>query len=95
MSQFSLEQKILTAPNVLAQDLAGESVLLNIKTEQYFSLDDIGTRMWQTLIEKDSIQSAIDALQVEYQVEPELLQKDVKNLIEELLANELVEVSNS
>ncbi|MEO1558406.1 MAG: PqqD family protein, partial [Cyanobacteria bacterium J06632_19] len=94
-SQFSLEQKISTAPNVLAQDLAGQSVLLNIQTEQYFSLDDVGTRMWQTLIDKDSIQSAIDALQVEYQVEPELLQKDVKNLIEELLANELVEVSNS
>lgn len=95
MLQFSLEQKISTAPNVLAQDLAGESVLLNIQTEQYFSLDDIGTQMWQTLIEKDSIQTAIDALQVEYNVEPELLQKDVKNLIEELLANELVEVSNS
>lgn len=79
----------------MAQDLAGQSVLLNIQTEQYFSLDDVGTRMWQTLIDKDSIQSAIDALQVEYQVEPELLQKDVKNLIEELLANELVEVSNS
>lgn len=95
MLQFSLEQKISIAPNVLAQDLAGESVLLNIQTEQYFSLDDIGTQMWQTLIEKDSIQTAIDALQVEYNVEPELLQKDVKNLIEELLANELVEVSNS
>lgn len=95
MSQFSLEQKVSSSSNVLAQDLAGQSVLLNLQTEEYYALDDIGTKMWQTLIEKDSIQSAIDALQVEYQVEPELLQKDVKNLIKELLANELVEVSNS
>ncbi|MCJ8280616.1 MAG: PqqD family protein [Rivularia sp. ALOHA_DT_140] len=51
--------------------------------------------MWQTLIEKDSIQIAIDALQVEYNVEPEKIQQDIENLIEELLANELVEVSNS
>lgn len=79
----------------MAQDLAGESVLLNLQTEEYYGLDDVGTRIWQTLTEKDSIQAAIDALVVEYKVDPEQLRQDVENLIAELLANGLVEVSDS
>lgn len=93
--KFSSEQKISAAPNVFAQDLAGESILLNLQTEQYFGLDDVGTQIWQTLLENNSIQNAINALLAEYDVEPTRLHQDVENLIEELLANELVEVSNS
>lgn len=95
MVQISLARKISARPTVIAQDLAGESVLLDLETEQYFGLDDVGTRIWQTLTEKDSIQSAIAALLEEYDVEPEQLQQDVKNLIQELLANGLVEISDS
>lgn len=79
----------------MAQDLAGESVLLNLQTEEYFGLDDVGTRIWQTLIEKDFIRSAIDVLQAEYDIDSERLQQDVENLIQELLAHGLVEVSDS
>ena len=93
--KFSLEQKISAAPNVFAQDLAGESILLNLQTEQYFGLDDVGTQIWQTLLENNSIQNAINTLLAEYDVEPTKLHQDVENLVEELLANELVEVSNS
>jgi hypothetical protein len=95
MSPISLNQQISAKPTVIAQDLAGESVLLDLQTEQYFGLDDVGTRIWQTLTAKDSIQSAIAALREEYDVEPEQLRQDVENLIQELLANELVEISNS
>jgi phosphoribosylformylglycinamidine (FGAM) synthase PurS component len=95
MSQISLNQKISAAPNVMAQDLAGESVLLDLTSEQYFGLDDVGTRMWQLLTEKDSIQTALDILQGEYDVDSAQLQQDVETLVEELLANGLVEVSDS
>ena len=79
----------------MVQDWAGESVLLNLQRSEYYGLDDVGTRIWQTLTEKDSIQAAIDALVVEYKVDPEQLRQDVENLIAELLANGLVEVSDS
>ena len=70
MADFPLSGNILAAFNVLYEDFEGESVLLNLQTEEYFGLDDIGTRIWQTLIEQDSIQAAMDALLVEYKVEP-------------------------
>ena len=42
-----------------------------------------------------SVQAAIDALLLEYKVEPEQLQQDVENIIAELLTNGLVEVRDS
>ena len=38
-------QSIKQADDVLHQELAGETVLLNLKTEHYFGLDPVGTRM--------------------------------------------------
>jgi hypothetical protein len=93
--KFQTNQKVSVAPNVLVQDLAGESVLLNLQTEQYFGLDDVGSRIWQVLTERESVGKAIDALGAEYDVEPEQLQQDVENLIEDLLAHGLVEVAGS
>lgn len=95
--QRLLNQKILAADNVLIQELAGQSVLLNLETEEYFGLDDVGTRIWQSLIdEKNSLKTTIELLQKEYQgVESEQLEQDLKNLMEELLANGLIEISES
>lgn len=90
-----LNQKISTTQNVLFQNLEEESILLNLQSEKYFSLDDTGTRICEVLIEKESIQAAIDTLLAEYDVEPEQLQKDVENLIEELLKHELVEINGT
>lgn len=96
-SQFlwSLDSKILAAKNVLMQDLSGESVLLNLQTEQYFGLDDVGTRMWQVLTEQSSIQAAIEVLLDDYDVESNQLEQDVKQLIGKLFEENLIEVADS
>ena len=36
---------------LLAQELAGETVLLDLASENYFGLDAVGTRVWQLLNE--------------------------------------------
>lgn len=78
--------------NVLFRELESESVILNLDSESYFGLDDVGTRMWLVLTESDSIQAAYEALEDEYDVEPDLLRKDLIELIEKLIENGLVEV---
>ena len=58
--------RISVPPDVLVSALAGESVLLNLKSEKYFGLDEIGTRMWSALASSDSIQQAYETLLAEY-----------------------------
>ena len=42
----SFADRAATPTHVLVRILDRESVLLNLETEQYFGLDETGTRMW-------------------------------------------------
>ncbi len=75
--------------------MVDESILLDLTREKYFSLDDVGTQMWKVLIESDSIQTAVDTLFEQYDVPYQLLQTDIEQLIEKLLASGLIEISDS
>ena len=66
MIDFSLRVSI--PDMVLFRELDGESVLLNLKTESYLGLDDVGTRMWTVLTAEPSVQAAYEVLLSEYDV---------------------------
>lgn len=85
--------RITVAPDVLVQELDGESVILNLKTERYFGLDDVGTRIFTAVTTSSSIDKAYESLLGEYDVDRTLLRKDIEELLEKLLGNGLVEIS--
>lgn len=90
---FSFDQKLTITQDTLINHIEGESVLLNLKSENYFGLDPVGTRMWTLLATSDSIQSAYEALLDEYDVGADKLRMDMQELIEKLIANGLMEVA--
>src|SRR5215475_10489895 len=89
----SFDQKLAPTDDTLINVIEGESVLLNLKSESYFGLDQVGTRMWTLLTTSDSIQSAFEALLDEYDVGADKLRMDMQDLIEKLIANGLMEVA--
>jgi hypothetical protein len=64
--------------------VGGEGVLLNLDTERYYVLDDVGMRMWQVLAEGGDVTAALDALLAEYEVDRDALVQDLVRLIGEL-----------
>jgi len=44
---LSFSGRVEVPKNVLVRFLGKECVLLNLKSEIYYGLDEIGTRMWQ------------------------------------------------
>jgi hypothetical protein len=78
--------------HVLVRFLDRESVLLNIETEQYFGLDETGTRMWQLLTGSPSIDAAYQELLAEFDVEPELLRANLMELLSRLVDGGLLQV---
>ena len=86
-------ERLQMPSNVLFRELEGECVLLNLDTESYFGLDDVGTRMWLALTQADSINAALAALQQEFEVEPDRLRRDLEELAVELLEQGLLERS--
>ena len=54
--------KISVPSHVLVRVFENESVILNLNTESYHGLDDVGTRMWTALTRSASIQEAFEVL---------------------------------
>ena len=77
--------------HVLVQQIAGESILLNLQSERYFGLDEVGTRIWNLVTTSKSIESAYEALLGEYEVDAEQLRRDVQSLVLNLVENGLLE----
>ena len=86
----SFDQSVQVPDHVLVRELVGESVLLNLDSETYFGLDEIGTRFWLLLTESPSIQAAYETLQAEFDVEPEQLRRDLEILLGQLLEQGLL-----
>jgi len=76
------------------RQIEGESVLLNLQSEQYFGLDEVGTRMWVALTSANSIQEAYETLLGEYEVDAEKLRQDLQGLLEKLVEKGLIEVAS-
>lgn len=82
-------------PDVLHQEMGGETVLLNLANEKYFGLDLVGTRVWQLLNETQSANDVVTRLTEEYDVPTEQLRADVERLITELVAAGLVSIGET
>ena len=90
----SFAQSVSVPTGVLFRELDGEAVLLNLDSEAYLGLDEVGTRMWTVLTTSDSVQAAYETLLAEYDVAPDVLHRDIAKLVRELAAHGLLELSN-
>jgi Coenzyme PQQ synthesis protein D (PqqD) len=92
MMIFSFDDRIKLPDDVLISGLQAESVLLNLDSERYYGLNDVGTRMLTLLTSSDSIGGAYNTLLDEFDVEAEVLRRDLISTIEELAKHGLVEI---
>ena len=90
---ISFTDRVKVPEEVLISGLQDESVLLNLDSERYYGLDDVGTRMFSVLTSSDSVQSAWERLKNEYDVDHEVLRQDLIALVESLVEQGLIEVT--
>ena len=83
-SDIGLSASATPASQVLFQELDGEAVLLNLESESYFGLDDVGTRIWQLLVEHAQLRRVYEQMQKEYDVEEDKLRTDILGLVTKL-----------
>lgn len=85
-----LPATVTACEHVVFQKLEDDAVLLNLETERYFELDDVGTRMWQLLTESDDTEHVLAQLLREYEVDESTLRDDLATLIEQLSKSGLI-----
>jgi len=75
---------------VKIRELDGEAVLLNLDSEKYFGLDEVGTSMINALTSGNTVEKACESLLEQYTVDPDTLKSDMDQLIEKLLEKGLI-----
>ena len=89
---MKLDQKVTFADTVFAQEVDGEMVLLDMESENYFGLDEVGTAIWQAMQEKENLKEVLEVLLEQYEVEEEMLKKDLFDFVGKLVESGLVKV---
>lgn len=93
--QIQLSDRVIVPDGVHIQGVSGEAIILNLKTERYYGLNEIGARMWEVMITADSLQTALDLLLTEYEVEPATLRGDLLELVTRLVEDGLLEIAHA
>jgi hypothetical protein len=94
MTHLSLPKKVKISDNVLFQQINNECVLLDMDSEQYFGLNDVGARIWQILSEDGDTEKALSLLLAEYETDEITLRTDMVNLLTELGNEKLIIIEN-
>ncbi len=85
--------RIVASQQQVSCDFSGEAAILNLKNGVYYGLDPIGARIWNLIQEPRTLAELRHILIAEYDVDAARLESDIRDLLERLAENELVEIS--
>jgi len=75
---------------VIAQKASNDFLLFNMDDGNYYSLNDIGGRIWELCDGNHSVSQLVAAIAAEYDASAEVLEKDIVELVEGLQNGKLI-----
>ncbi|MBV6627770.1 MAG: PqqD family protein [Rivularia sp. (in: Bacteria)] len=85
-----LNQKLSIPENVIAQELTGEIVILEMESESYYNLNSVASRIWELLTSLENVEASIQQLLQVYLVDEATLSQDVTNFADEFVQEGLL-----
>jgi hypothetical protein len=76
--------------SVLSATVGEEIVMMNAESGRYLGLDAIGSDIWRRLETPCSFGSLVDALAADYEADRAVIAEDVRKLLAEMAAQDLV-----
>jgi hypothetical protein len=90
MPLFAEDTYLRRKEQVIAQENSGALVLFNMDDGQYYSLNEIGNRIWELCDGSRSIGQVVSILCDEYESPAEIVNSDALELLEELVLADLL-----
>ena len=93
MFRISLDTPITKdTAKVIDRVVEGETLVIHLPSGNYFSLNAVGTEIWENIDGKRTARELAEIVAAEYDVDPERAQADGVNLISDLAGEGLVVV---
>ncbi|MBL7130820.1 MAG: PqqD family protein [Candidatus Omnitrophica bacterium] len=67
-----------------------EAVILNLGNGYYYSLNEVGTEIWEAINKQKSLDEVLSLLKEEYQLPEKQLRRDLTKLVKDLEKEELI-----
>ena len=97
---FKIEQAdldhyiVFVSKDAIFRNLDDETIILNMESNVYCGLNEVGARIWELLKELKSVKAILDTLLEEYEVEIDQCKNELLTLLQDLLDNELIDVKD-
>lgn len=82
-------------PEVVADVIDGEAVIMNLKTGRYFSSQGTGGECWDALAAGLSVAQLVDQLAEKYAADRATIEAAVAGFVEDLVSHELIAPSDA
>ncbi len=92
MREMNARTRIVASKDQVSCDLAGESIILNLKNGIYYGLNPMGARIWSLIQERRRVDEVRDQILDEYEVEREVCERELLALLSDLEENGLIDV---
>ena len=76
--------------DVAAKVLDGEAIMINLALGTYYSLDRVGTVVWELIEEEHTLEHIVEGLTSRFDVSPEIARTDLQRLVGEMLEEGIV-----
>jgi Coenzyme PQQ synthesis protein D (PqqD) len=87
------ESRVVVSKDQVACDMGEDTTIVTWRNDVYYGLDPVGKRVWQLLQEPTTLAQICDILKADYDVEPAQLESDIRELLEQLAEQGLVEIT--
>jgi hypothetical protein len=92
---ITLHATIKATTNQVSSELAGESIILSLRTARYYGLEQVGARIWELVRQPVRVMELRDVILDEFQVEPGRCEADLLALLHQLAGEGLIEVCDA
>jgi len=83
-------EKFRASDDVVAREVGGEMVLLDLVSGTYFGLGAVGSRVWEQLSQGEaSLAQLADLIEAEFDAPREVIEQDLAELIGQLVDKQL------
>jgi hypothetical protein len=92
-NSISTESVVCQIEDIVASDIDDEKVMMSIEKGRYYSLDPVGSRVWELIEKPVKVSELIDALLLKYDVDRATCEQDVLAFLEDLNKDGILRVN--
>lgn len=90
MYNISMDSEISKNSDIYSSEIDDEVIMMNIDNNSYYTITEIGNRIWVLMDSLNTPQAICQQLMEEFEVSTEQCQKEVLQFLNQLLENNVV-----